>query len=235
LILDLQISSGGAAWTLGHVARHPLTWLWIAVSAAAWPVIVLLAPSGLTGGAHLQTSLIYEVAFIGLFIGALVGAHLVERGSWFLARVGPVRRLALELAALLGTSLVLTLPALMAPLLLGGGRGLDLPDLLARAGLCHLHLSGLVLVLLRLPVGAPVRLTGLVVGIWVLPAIVDPATLAGRFVTTSLDAAQYLIPGIGTVLADLAWKEALAPIMGMVGAALLLRPRPPIHALRNPR
>jgi hypothetical protein len=231
----VTLSSSGLGWVVGHVARHPLAWLWIAVSTASWPLIVLLAPRGLTGGPALQTGLIYEVAFIGLLLGTLVGGALLERGAWFLAGVHPFRRLGLELSALFATSVVLTLPGLIPPLFLGRGAELDLEDFVLRAGLSHLHLSSLVLVLLRVPVGTPVRVAALIAATWVLPAIANPATFAGRFVTTSLDAGQYLIPAIGSVLADLAWKEALAPIMGMLGAALLLRPPTLIHALRNSR
>ena len=91
-----------SAWTLGrwgtlHALRQPLTWLWLAAALAAWPWFALLAPRALMGGSSLETGLIYEVAFVSLCVGALVGAHALDRAAWFLGPLSALERLIVEL------------------------------------------------------------------------------------------------------------------------------------------
>ena len=221
-----------ARWVVQYLVRQPLCWLWIALSAAAWPAILVLAPVGLIGGSGLEIALIYEVAFIGLTVGALLGGLLLERGGWFLVDRGPGERLVLELVALGAVSGLLVGPTLVAPLAL---RGADVLALLPALVAAHLHLSGLILVLLRLGLRAGPRAAALLIAVWLLPAVLDPETLAGRFVDSSLAAGRVLLGGSESVPHGPVWKERLGPIIGFVGAALLLRPQPPLHALRHPR
>lgn len=225
---------GTLRWVAILLARQPLVWLWGALLAVLWPLVVMFTPLGLTTGGGAERELLYEVAFISLLLGHLVGLALLERGGWFLESVAPRRRVATELAALTAAAGLLLAAALSGTLITESGRAALDTQLLGRTALSHLHLSGVSLLLMRAP-GRPVlRLLGLPALTWALPAFLGSRGFLGRSVSHILDATRHLTFPLEMDPAGAHWGLGLLPIMGLIGTALAMS-RPGFHALRHPR
>lgn len=233
--MPLSVTLGLLRWAVLHLLRHPMTWAWVALAGAAWPLVTLLAPRGIASTDGLPQSLVYELAFIAVTVGCLVGSSLIARCNWLFARHGHLPRAGMELFLLLSTVFVLVIPTLGLPLSAHGH-----PVFAGLAGvpglaLSTVHMAALTLVLMRLGLSGALLGTALLTLVWVLPAVLDPETLAGRFVNASLAASPAQAHGTESVPAGPIWKERLTPIIGWLGALLLLRSPSPSHALRHPR
>jgi len=225
---------GTLRWVATLLARQPLVWLGGALLAALWPLVVMFTPLGLTTGGGAERELLYEVAFISLLLGQLVGMVLLERAGWILESVTGRRRLVTELAALTTAAGLLLAAALAGTLLTAEGRALLDTELLRRVCLSHLHLAGVSLLLMRAPARPVVLLVGLPALTWALPAFLGSEGWLGRSVSHILGATRHLTIPLEVHQAGAHWGLGLLPIIGLIGTALALS-RPGLHALRHPR
>lgn len=229
-----RVPHGTLRWVATLLARQPLVWLGAVLLAGLWPVVVLFTPLGLTTGGGAERELLYEIAFVSLLLGHLVGLALLERGGWFLDLVAARRRLATELTALSTAAGLLLIAALAGALIAPAGRAALGGDLFWRAALSHLHLCGVSLLLLRAPGRPVIRLLGLPALTWALPAFLGSQGFLGRSVSHIFDATRHLAFPLDMDPVGAHWGAGLLPIIGLIGTALALS-RPGFHALRHPR
>ena len=112
-------------------------------------------------------------------------------------------------------------------------------DILQHVWLPLVHLVGLTLVLLHLPVALSLRLTLLLLLTWLLPAWAGVESPAGAWIQRVLGIAQAWMPdsdGIAMrVSAPLGWDRALTVLgwllLGWLSTPITLHP----HAIRDPR
>lgn len=235
-----------ARWTLLEHARRPGTWATIALFCAAWPAALTFGRLGLTTRNGPLSTHAYEIAFLAALYGVGVGVATLGRGSWFLERADPLRRVAAEAGALAG-SCALPLAAAVVPALLlaPDASGARSASFVLAVLTTAMHVGAIGLLALRLP-SPPVLRAGLVpVLAWVVPALAastvagGPGSLlrqGGSFLVHVLDAASHGRLGL-ELTSDWAhrWGSFL-PITALVGASSLLALRAPsVHALRNPR
>jgi hypothetical protein len=170
----------------------------------------------------------------------------LARGSWFLERADPARRVAAEAGALAGSSVFPLAAALVPALLLAPDASGARSAPFALAVLTTLlHVGAIGLLALRLPGPPALRALSVPLLAWVFPALAvtslgqgtgDLAEHGGRVVVHVLDAARHGRLGL-ELSPDWAhrWRSFL-PITALVGASCLLALRAPsVHALRNPR
>ena len=65
-------------WILARTLRSPLGWGLACVSSLAWPLLQHLTPIGITIASEDGTALVYEVAFMGALLGAILGLSALE-------------------------------------------------------------------------------------------------------------------------------------------------------------
>lgn len=221
-----------ARWVAARLVRTPLAWLCAISLAALWLAVVAITPLGLASSVRTEQGALHEILFLGILAGQLFGMHVLRSARWLLEGAAPATRLTLELTALSSASAVLTTPALLAALALGGGPGLGIAS--APALLAHLHLAGFSLVLLRLPGTGSLPLVVLPLGSWLVPALLG-AQFPGPQIGYILGAARHLaFPLAADPAGEPQWAGGVLPIIGLIGAAYLLA-HPRGHALRDSR
>jgi len=235
-----------ARWTLLEHARRAGTWATLAFLCAAWPTALTFGRLGLTTRNGPLSTHAYEIAFLAILLGVAAGIATLARGSWFLERADPLRRVAAEAGALIGSSALPLTAALVPALLLapdasGAQSGAFVLALLTTV----LHVGAIGLLALRLP--SPPALRALLVPVlaWILPGLAGAVSAGhpGSAVGTSallvlhvFDAASHGRLGL-ELWPDAAHRlSSFLPITALVGVSCLLALRAPsVHALRNPR
>jgi hypothetical protein len=158
-----------ALWRMSLLRLLRLPWLW-----GIW-LLLLLAVPFLLSLASEQEAL--EVARAWAFPAGLLGAVLAVAGlearAAFLQRVGRLERWAGEWGACLLAPLFLQLPTILGVLLVRQPAALDLARALADILCADLHLAGLALLSLTLPMPANARPLSLVALAWVVPALFE--------------------------------------------------------------
>lgn len=232
-----------ARWTLAEHARRPGTWAALALLAAAWPAALTFGQLGLTTRDEPVSAHLFEIAFLAALYGVALGVDTLARGSWFLERVDPARRVLAEAAALAGSAALPLAAALLPGVLMAPtAAGVTEVGQAAAVGLMAAHVGAVGLVALRLPGPPSVRALSVPLLAWLLPAAlpVSPGVPALAPLTRTLvqlfEASRH-----GRLRLELSSEMAhrwgaLLPISALVGAAWLLAARAPsVHALRNPR
>lgn len=233
-----------ARWTLAEHARRPGTWVAAVLLASAWPAALSFGRLGLTTRHGPLSTHAFEVVFLAALLGVSLGVATLARGSWFLERADPVRRVAAEAGGLVGGALLpLGAAWIPAALLAPDASGARSAEFAFAACATALHVLALGLVVLRLPSAPALRSLLVPLLAWVLPALAVAAlgqgTVAdalGRVVLNLCDASRHGRLGLELGL-DWAhrWWSVL-PICALGGASCLLALRAPsVHALRHPR
>jgi hypothetical protein len=194
-----------------HLLRSPPLWALLPVLLGVVPLLQELRPLGTsTTGLEIARAWAFPAGLTGVSL-ALV--HLSQREA-FLVRVAPGVRALGEWGGCLLAPLSLQLPIILGAL---GSHpeALDLAHAATDILCSDLHLAGLALLSLALPISTHARLLAFLALAWALPALGAPHAALGRLVAL-LDAARPL------GLASSALPAALAGL----GLALL-------HALRR--
>lgn len=228
-------------WAMGHLLRKPVFWLWLLAGLGIWPLLTKFSGVGITTEKGTPQATIYEVAFMGIQVGGLLGMRLLDSSSALFLRTSPSRRFLAE-AWGIGSACLLTVAA-----------GLIFPTALGLMG-SNLHPSRLPLhtlwavaayvpiamVLLHFPIGTRLRTALLPFLTWFLPALVQPQAQQSPWVQQIFGIAGRLLPdefhsaGLTTYLWD-----GNSGALTLLGWALLawatIPERPRNHALRNSR
>jgi hypothetical protein len=235
-----------ARWTLLEHSRRAGNWAAVALLCAAWPAAMTFGRLGLTTRNGPLSTHAYEIAFLAALVGVATGVATLARGSWFLERADPLRRVGAEAGALVGSSALPLAAALVPALLLApDASGARSWGFVLAVLTTVLHVGAIGLLALRLP--SPPALRALLVPVlaWILPGLAGaglaerPGTAmghSGQLVLHVLDAARHGRLGL-ELWPDSAHRwRAFLPITALVGASCLLALRAPsVHALRNPR
>jgi len=239
-----------ARWTFAEHARRPGTWAMAALFLAAWPLALTFASLGITTRNSPISAHSYELAFLAILAGIALGVDTLARGSWFLERASPVRRLTAEVGGLVG-SLIFPMAAVLLATGFVAPEAAGLRASLVPIVLTSAHVLALGLVCLRVPIPPAARALLVPLSAWVLPALVATsassdlgpsaagATLRDGFaglMSNLFEASRHGRSGL-QIGADPSQRwGAILPITALVGAAwMLIRQAPTIHALRNPR
>ncbi len=210
---------GTLRWSLIHLIRDPIGWLWLVLIASAWPIIVIFTPLGITTQERTPAAPLYEIAFMALLVGAALGVALMARSRWFLAPLSVGRRLAVEATGLLGLSLTLAGLTLGLALL---SRTPVPPRLVLGVLLAALHICAGGILLLRLPFSPPTLALALPLLFWLLPALLEGAGNPGPLIASWLDARAFLAFPLAGNPAPTQSAMPFLPIIAMVLAAGLL-------------
>jgi hypothetical protein len=235
-----------ARWMLLEHSRRAGSWATLALLGAAWPAALTFGRLGLTTRNGPLSTHAYEIAFLAMLVGVGVGVATLARGSWFLERTDPLRRVVAEAGALAG-SCALPLAAALVPALFlapdaSGARSASFALAVLTTAL---HVGAIGLVALRLPSPPALQALSVPVLAWIVPAVAGASVAAatgtfadhgGRVVVHLLDAARHGRLGL-ELGPDWAHRcRSILPITALVGASCLLALRAPsVHALRNPR
>ena len=164
-------------WLLVHLLHSTLAWLLFAAIFCLWPVLAVLSPLGVSTASTPAPDATWAA---GIGFLALLAAHALAVSGLSSVRTllvrEPGRRLAAETVALTVSASFFLGPALAWGFVLGPG----LPELLALAPallMAHIHMMGLSLVLLRLPLPPSLASAGLLMGAWFLPALLPASPL----------------------------------------------------------
>lgn len=161
-----------ALWRMSLLRLLRLPWLW-----GIWLLLLLAVPFLLSLRPQASAQEALEVARAWAFPAGLLGAVLAVAGlearAAFLQRVGRLERWAGEWGACLLAPLFLQLPTILGVLLARRLVPLDLGRALADILCADLHLAGLALLSLTLPMPANARPLSLVALAWVVPALLE--------------------------------------------------------------
>lgn len=206
-----------ALWRMSLLRLLRLPWLWgvFGLLLLAVPFLLLLRPQ-VTDQDSLEV--VRAWAFpAGLFGAALAVAGLEARAA-FLRRVDRVERLMGEWGACLLASILLQLPTVLGALLAHRPEPLDLGRALADILSADLHLAGLALVSLTLPMPANARPLSLCALAWLVPALLaNTSTPRALLVLFEVDA---------PLRAPAALWLSLSLALGLTLAVALWRTRP---------
>jgi len=152
-----------------HLLRHPLVLVFLPIALGTVPLLQELRPLATSIGA---LEVVRAYAFpVGLLGAGLALALLTARGP-FLQRVDPLTRLLGEWGGVLLASILLQLPIALGALP-SRPEGLDLAHALTDILCSDLHLAGLALLALALPMPAHGRLLAFLALAWALPAFLQ--------------------------------------------------------------
>ena len=223
-------------WVVARLIRHPVTWVWLVLLSAVWPIVASLAPIGLATSRATEAEAVYEIAFLGALVAATTAQAILGRGNALLVPLSRPRRLAVELSAHLAAAALFLVPALALAALVGAPRDTFAPARLPLGALQSvLHLAVLALVLDRLRLPGPVALAGLPLVAWLLPAILPHGAGFPLDLFRSAFDAGLPLSLSGERAAGAAHRMgAWLPIIGWALVASLVEP-PSHHALRDPR
>jgi hypothetical protein len=235
-----------ARWTFVEHARRAGTWATVALFCAAWPAALTFGRLGLTTRNDPLSTHAYEIAFLAVLYGVAVGVATLARGSWFLERTDPLRRITAECGALVGSSALPLTAALVPALLLApDASGARSAAFAVAVVTTALHVGAIGLLALRLPSPPALRALSVPVLAWLVPALAAGVLAersgivtgpGGRLVANVLDATSHGRLGL-ELTSDWAHRwRAILPITALVGVSCLLALHAPsVHALRNPR
>ncbi|MEM9379833.1 MAG: hypothetical protein AAGB93_07760 [Planctomycetota bacterium] len=227
---------------LASLARRPLWWLVASVLLASWPALRTFLPLGLaTADLHHWTGA-YELALFGGIVAILGGMGPLGRMGWILERAGPVRRTALETAALVLCAAALAAFVLVPAHLLDVWQfaRFRVGDSLLALVLAWLHVAVVAACALRLPVEPTVRVAVVLLATCVVPPLLAGGTFMGEALLAILDAGASLRASFDFRLGRAHWIAASLPIVGWGAVAVALAsPAPTLpvqpHAVRDPR
>lgn len=216
--------------------RGPWAWAWFALACGLASTFSVLGPIGITSSRPDPAGALYELAFMGLTVGALHSLATGQRLEW-MARSHPgLPGLSLLLGHHLGSICIFSSLGVGAAWLMGLlPQGATWVGALIRATGLSLALTT-VLSLLPLPTVA--RGLAFLAMTWWVPALLAgvPPHLAGWIQATlePLPARRSPLDGDPT---GAGWGSLLGPIMGWSALAALLAggPHRTRHALRDPR
>jgi hypothetical protein len=198
-----------------------MAWVVLATCFHLWLAIRTLSVYGLTTNSRSSWVYAYDIAFVASALGAGLGCGLLGQHAWLASQLAPGSRFRAELLALGACTATFQATSLILPMCLAGLPAWSmLPPLLATG----LHWSALGLVLLRLPISAPLRPPALWALGWWLPALLQDSGWIASRARWLLACARYLetpsvrVDTLAAALADMASAGTLILI------ALLLPP-----------
>lgn len=194
-----------------HLVRSPVVLALLPLGLVAVPVLLELRPLNTPVGA---LELVRSWCFPAGLVGATLAVSLLARREAFLQRVSPLERALGEWGGCLLATLLLQLPILLGGLP-GAPEALDLARALTDILCSDLHLAGLALLSLALPISPSGRLLAFLALAWALPALAGPSAPLARLANL-LDASRPLAAG----------TPALPALVAGLGLALL-------HVLRR--
>jgi len=200
-----------------HLLRRPLLLALLPVALGVVPLLLELRPLGTSVG---SMEILRAWAFPAGLLGAALVVPFLEARAAFLLRVSPAERALGEWGGCLLATLFLQLPMIVGALATHP-EALDLAPTLTDILCSDLHLAGLALLSLVLPLTPSARPLAFLALAWALPALAPSTPLAP--LAASLDAAGPL----GSLAP--AWPSALA---GLGLAALHALQRSPAPAPR---
>jgi hypothetical protein len=142
--------------TLSNLAAGPLAWLSIVFLLASWPAVALAVPLGIRPDSSVDPAWFYEIVFMGVIIGSMLGTAVLHRLSRLISHASSRSVLTGEMLSLITTGLLFGMTATLPALLMGGVHpGLFSGEVLLRLalGLANAAALGCVLLRLRPPAG----------------------------------------------------------------------------------
>ncbi len=171
-------------WVVFRLFRRPIAWFWLLACLALWPAVVVFNPVALALQPEDASRIAYEIAFLACLGGASLALSTLGENRWILQQAGRGRRIAARGLGLIAGGAVGAMASLLAPALLGGGLAFQWGILTLALALTTLHVAGLGMLLLQLPMPSPARSWLLPILAWLLPSWLTPADPLGGAVVT---------------------------------------------------
>lgn len=218
----LAMQTALASWTLRRALRSPVAWLTLAVSAAAFPLLELLSPIGLTTRGERPGAWLGEVLTATALVGAVFALEGLAGARDLFARHRAAGPSAAGWTIAIGI-FIFTLPSLLLGLFFASA-SFEVPwRILASACLGATHVAALAWLLALLPIPDGVRSIALVFLAWLVPGWIPTESLPTAALVAMVDVSR---PG-RIDLSAATWSARialLAPIIVLVGACLTIRP-----------
>ena len=214
-------------WILFRLLTQPIVWVWITITAFLWPAVTGFAPVHDSTGDALETSALYEVAFLSLLLGAALTVNVIGRFEELFRRSPTLRRVSVQGVALATGSTVFGVAGVALPLVgfVLEGHVAPFSGLALGATLVvgHLAAMGVLLLQVRMPGGIRPLLLPLLV--WLMPALTGDTSNPAAWFARGFDASRHLAC-VNAHPSPTAFLQASAPIIGMILLSLLVASHP---------
>lgn len=205
-------------WIALRALQSPAAWGGLVLGWGLWFVLKTLSPIGLTLGTSDGFSQYYEVAFLALLGGTLLGMLVLEDAAELLGLLPARSRTLLRVLALGSAALLGLLATALAPALAFRELGWMNRGVLAGLLVTLAHLTAIAALLERAPLPRGLRAPALPLLAWLVPAAVPASGIGGDLVQVVLGVARHLVPEPAD---PRSLALALLPIAGLLAAAAL--------------